>query len=354
MNSLTNRVLIFCLWCLFAGCATNPIGQEGLLTVVYGNHSVAVDHTMHWLNDHKFLVVDRWVEEELGAPHSTPGTMIKRRAHMLSIAQKVGASLVVLVEVHEKPYGTKIPSLNVDDSASKNIEVEIQGMNAETGTIEYGAQARNSPSPPESDEIIVNLTTLALQKAFQHPSHALLVRKNEHQGEKPGEQVKDYSIQGNEKTLESFPDSQPIASSPTAQPEIFDGIVQFEGEKTIGGDVSPPTTNTEKIILDSERQTSDSRGPENGTSSTNSMGLQIASGALSVLYTPIKLAYAMLGGIFGSFAYLVTAGNEEVAQTIWSSSLGGTYWLAPEHLRGDTPIHFRGQSKSTEDPLLIP
>ena len=42
-----------------------------------------------------------------------------------------------------------------------------------------------------------------------------------------------------------------------------------------------------------------------------SLGFQIASGALSLLYAPVKIAYAGLEGFMGGLAYLLTAGNED-------------------------------------------
>jgi len=73
------------------------------------------------------------------------------------------------------------------------------------------------------------------------------------------------------------------------------------------------------------------------------LGLQIASGALSLLYAPVKIVYAGLGGLMGGLAYVVTAGNEQVAQSVWDASLHGTYWLTPGHLQGNEPVHFKGE-----------
>jgi len=79
-----------------------------------------------------------------------------------------------------------------------------------------------------------------------------------------------------------------------------------------------------------------------------SLGLQVASGALSVLYTPFKVVYAGLGGLMGGLAYLVTAGNAQTAQSVWDASLHGTYWLTPNHLQGKEAIRFKGEPSPTE------
>jgi len=73
-------------------------------------------------------------------------------------------------------------------------------------------------------------------------------------------------------------------------------------------------------------------------------GLDIAGGALSLLYTPLKVGYAGLGGLMGGLAYVLTAGNDHVAQSIWDASLQGTYWLTAKHLQGEEPIQFKGEA----------
>jgi hypothetical protein len=69
-------------------------------------------------------------------------------------------------------------------------------------------------------------------------------------------------------------------------------------------------------------------------------------GALSVLanipYIPAKLVYAILGGIVGGGAWAITAGNTQVANTVWRSSLGGDYVVTPGMLEGQEPINFSG------------
>ncbi len=60
----------------------------------------------------------------------------------------------------------------------------------------------------------------------------------------------------------------------------------------------------------------------------------------NVFYMPTKLVYATLGGITGGFAYALTGANYQVAERVWTPSLGGNYVLNPEQLRGNQPIYF--------------
>lgn len=61
-------------------------------------------------------------------------------------------------------------------------------------------------------------------------------------------------------------------------------------------------------------------------------GRGAATALANVLYIPAKLAYALVGGVVGGLAFAVTAGNMEVANTIWRPSVGGRYTLSTEDL----------------------
>ena len=66
----------------------------------------------------------------------------------------------------------------------------------------------------------------------------------------------------------------------------------------------------------------------------------------NVLYMPAKIVYGTLGLVTGGLAYLLTVGDADVAMTIWSPSLGGTYVVTPAMLRSDEPVLFSGPSHS--------
>jgi hypothetical protein len=65
----------------------------------------------------------------------------------------------------------------------------------------------------------------------------------------------------------------------------------------------------------------------------------------NVFYMPAKIVYATLGGLTGSLAYLLTVGDFDTAEAIWSPSLGGSYVVTPAMLRSDEPILFNGPSQ---------
>lgn len=66
----------------------------------------------------------------------------------------------------------------------------------------------------------------------------------------------------------------------------------------------------------------------------------------NILYMPVKIVYASVGLVTGGLAYVLTVGDDDVARTIWSPSLGGTYVVTPAMLRNDEPILFSGTSHS--------
>ena len=84
--------------------------------------------------------------------------------------------------------------------------------------------------------------------------------------------------------------------------------------------------------------------PQPADNNVNWPGAGYGAGALvcNLLYIPAKLVYALLGGIVGGGTYLITAGNQQAANTVWRSSLGGDYVVTPQMLAGQQPINFSG------------
>jgi len=81
-----------------------------------------------------------------------------------------------------------------------------------------------------------------------------------------------------------------------------------------------------------------------GTDSSNDTGMQVASWALTVPYCAGKSAFAIAGSVVGGLAYAFSGGSSKTAETVWATSVYGTYILRPAHLRGEEPIHFLGKA----------
>jgi hypothetical protein len=78
----------------------------------------------------------------------------------------------------------------------------------------------------------------------------------------------------------------------------------------------------------------------------NEAGWGAAAALSSLVYAPVKLVYAMGGGLTAGLAWLFSAGDSDVVNPIIDASLRGDYVLTPEHLRGQREIEFIGRSPS--------
>ena len=68
----------------------------------------------------------------------------------------------------------------------------------------------------------------------------------------------------------------------------------------------------------------------------------------NVVYMPVKLVYATLGGLTGACALGLTGGDMQTAQNVWVTSMGGTYVVTPGMLRGEEAIAFTGTPGATD------
>jgi hypothetical protein len=71
-------------------------------------------------------------------------------------------------------------------------------------------------------------------------------------------------------------------------------------------------------------------------------GLGAACAVSNLIYGPVKLIYALFGGLTAGIGYAVTAGDADVARTILATSVNGDYVLEPAHLRGEKSLEFIG------------
>jgi hypothetical protein len=86
--------------------------------------------------------------------------------------------------------------------------------------------------------------------------------------------------------------------------------------------------------------------------SASGVGIQAGSALATIIYFPLKLAFAIGGGVVGGLAYGFSGGSEQTAKNIWIPSMYGTYIITPEHLKGDKPIRFLGvPAEPARDPV---
>ncbi len=428
------------IFSVVCACASTPLEQEVFMgegfqsslpngearVLVWGNHSGAMTRTLGWLHDHQIPAVDpSWIEKELTDPIFTRRTRMEQKRQVLEAAKSVGASLVLFAQVEDSQMGSKFDVMSFGHKRMKFIGVQIRGMEAETGDVVFGAKAWNSEPLAASEQLVMDLTTFALEKAFNESQSSVSLQQNAREPETSESQIADHSIPSDEESarvtsvFQSADDHPTVTSHISAQsvyaggeettgevvttllPFTDDNILEEEirpfmslqqtepqqeepGEQVAGlttlGDegtarVMPafPSVVDQSIVLPKQSTESVDVGEEEkierdvrpmesygegstietelqpyqeSSTSESSVVLQFASGALSLLYAPIKVTYAVLGGFFGGLAYVLTAGNEPVAQSVWDASLKGDYWLTAKHLQGEAVIHFKGEPSS--------
>ena len=80
-------------------------------------------------------------------------------------------------------------------------------------------------------------------------------------------------------------------------------------------------------------------------------GLGAAAALSSLVYGPLKLAYATGGVLVGGVAWAFTAGDAEVADKVFTRALRGNYVITPDILKGQEPLYFIGRDDDTQPSL---
>lgn len=72
-------------------------------------------------------------------------------------------------------------------------------------------------------------------------------------------------------------------------------------------------------------------------------GLGAGAALSSLIYGPVKLAFAVTGLVIGPFAWALSGGDSDVMWRVVDTSVRGDYVVTPAHLRGEQPLEFFGQ-----------
>jgi hypothetical protein len=73
-------------------------------------------------------------------------------------------------------------------------------------------------------------------------------------------------------------------------------------------------------------------------------GLGTAAALTSLIYGPVKIIYASGGMVIAGFAWVFSGGDSEVASTVLTRAVRGTYVVTPATLTGKEEIEFVGRS----------
>ena len=339
---------------------------SGTRVVVWGNHSEAVDQASTWFHQHGLVIMDRTrLQQGLNDQKSRLTGSSKDWAHILKAGDRIGADLVAFVEVTNVHSGRKFELTQVKMGPDFQLNVEVRGVKAQTGEIISKGKAWQFAGNREPDKLIEDLTAQALDWAWVSSD----VEKNS-----PTSSRKSVRI--------DMPKSSPQApvsmdaDLQKSEVEIFAGPVSATGggantalsQSNIShADFPDPVQSEfqEERVLSTEAHSDyleefEPIQPAAPDSQESDLGLQIAGGALSLLYSPVKILYAGIGGVVGGFAYILSAGDEEVADSIWVASFDGTYFLTPAHLKGEETVYFKGvaekklvSNNASQDSILV-
>ena len=81
-------------------------------------------------------------------------------------------------------------------------------------------------------------------------------------------------------------------------------------------------------------------------------GMGLGSAIASLIYAPVKTAYALGGVVVGGLAWAFSGGDGEVARVVLEPSVLGDYVITTGHLNGSQSIEFFGrQAVPGEQPI---
>jgi len=93
--------------------------------------------------------------------------------------------------------------------------------------------------------------------------------------------------------------------------------------------------------------------PVRAESSGSNAGWGSAAAISSLVYGPVKMAYSVLGMVFGGFAWALSGGDTEVMTAVISPAVRGDYVITPSHLRGETPVEFIGRRDDYREDMVV-
>ncbi len=79
-------------------------------------------------------------------------------------------------------------------------------------------------------------------------------------------------------------------------------------------------------------------------------GIGAGAAFSTLLYSPIKVVYSVLGTVFGGIAWGLSGGDRDVMDAVITPAVLGDYVVTPSHLRGERPLEFFGRRAEYREP----
>jgi hypothetical protein len=89
-------------------------------------------------------------------------------------------------------------------------------------------------------------------------------------------------------------------------------------------------------------------------SAGDEFGMAFASAFLSVLYTPVRMVYGIVGAEFGGVEGFLTGGDLRVARGTWRVTTEGDYYIRPDHFDGTKPFEFTNVKPVVHERYIAP
>ena len=84
------------------------------------------------------------------------------------------------------------------------------------------------------------------------------------------------------------------------------------------------------------------RAQQDDESATYTGVVGVGSALCTLVYSPLKVAYAVSGAVVSGLAWMWTLGDTSISGPIFYSSLRGDYVVTPSHLAGQRELNFIG------------
>jgi len=76
----------------------------------------------------------------------------------------------------------------------------------------------------------------------------------------------------------------------------------------------------------------------------------LSAAVCTLVYTPLKITYAITSIPMSGLVYMWSVGNTEMTERVMRSGTQGNWVITPEHLRGDASLDFVGAAHEGPDP----
>jgi len=94
-------------------------------------------------------------------------------------------------------------------------------------------------------------------------------------------------------------------------------------------------------------------GPVRADGGAAEAGTGAAAAVSSLIYGPVKIAYSVLGVVFGGFAWVLSGGDTDVMTAVISPAVRGDYVITPSHIRGEKSVEFFGRRPEYREETVV-